>query len=210
MKYMNIKDLIVETLTDNKKLIVGLYALFIIVFIATWIIMSPKMAAATGNITALSTPGEGTGALELFIHNELSGIVTYFGSIFFGIIAIVMVVYNAINIAMIGPLFASIMHNGGIFYIFYLIPHGIFEFTGMIFDSTSGILLFLFIWRFIKALRSDDTNGASDAFEKTKKTLIQSIVIFVLAMIMTLIAAPIEAYVSIPLAEFVMGFFGLM
>ena len=130
---MNIKDLIVETLTDNKKLIVGLYALFIIVFIATWIIMSPKMAAATGNITALSTPGEGTGALELFIHNELSGIVTYFGSIFFGIIAIVMVVYNAINIAMMGPLFASILHNGGIFYIFYLIPHGIFEFTGMIY-----------------------------------------------------------------------------
>ena len=206
---MNVKKLVIETLKENKKLIIGLYALFLIVFIATWIMMAPKTASISSNATALSTPGAGSSALELFIHNESSGIVTYLASIFFGIFAIVMIIFNGYNIAILGPIFAKILPHGGIMYILYLIPHGIFEITGMVLDSTAGILLFLFIWRFIKALRSSDTNGASDAFEKTKKTLIQSIVIFVIALCLTLIAAPIEAYLSTNIAEFFMHLFGL-
>lgn len=207
---MDIKELFVESLTDNKKLIIGLYVMFIIVFIASWIIMAPKMHAATGNVTALGGMGSDTSAIELFIHNEWSGIVTYFASVFFGILAVVTVVFNAFNLATIGPLFASIMPNGGIMYILYLIPHGIFEITGMILQSAAGILLFLFVWKFIRAWGSSDTSGASDAFEMTKKTLIQSIVLMIIALILTLIAAPIEAYVSIPFSEFVMGLLGLM
>lgn len=206
---MNIKGLVIETLKENKKLIIVLYALFLITFIATWILMAPKIAGVTSNVTALSTPGGDTSAVELFIHNESSGIFTYLGSIFFGILAVVMVIFNGYNMAMMGPFFAKILPNGGIMYIIYLIPHGIFEITGMILDSTAGILLFLFIWRFIKALRSSETNGASDAFEKTKKTLIQSIVIFVIAFCLTLIAAPIEAYVSTSIAESLMHLLGL-
>ena len=206
---MNIKELVVETLKENKKLIIGLYALFFIAFIATWIIMAPKMANMASNATAISTPSAGSSALELFIHNESSGIVTYFGSVFFGIFAILMVIFNGYTLAMIGPIFAKILPHGGIMYILYLIPHGIFEITGMILDSTAGILFFLFVWRFIKALRNSDTNGASDAFEKTKKTLIQSIVIFLIALCLTLIAAPIEAYLSTNISEFLMHLFGL-
>ena len=74
---MNIKELIVETLKENKKLIIGLYALFIIVFIATWIMMAPKVANIPTNATAVSTPGPDSSALELFIHNESSGIVSF-------------------------------------------------------------------------------------------------------------------------------------
>lgn len=207
---MEIKKLIVEALTENKKLIIGLYALFIIVFIVSWIVMAPKTGAAPGNMTAAEGPGTASSAIELFIHNEGSGIVTYICSIFFGIYAIVAVISNGFTMGMIGSLFANSVPNGGILYVLYLIPHGIFEFTGMIFDSTAGILLFLFIWRFIKALRSSDTNGASDAFEMTKKTLIQSVVIFFMALICTLIAAPIEAYLSTSIAQFAMGLLGLM
>ena len=206
---MNIKELVVETLKENKKLIIGLYALFIIVFIATWIMMAPKVANMPTNATAVSTLGPDSSALELFIHNESSGLMTYIGSIFFGILAIVMIIYNGYSIGMMGPLFAKILPHGGIMYILYLIPHGIFEITGTVLDSTAGLLLFLFIWRFIKALRSSATNGASDAFEKTKKTLIQSIVILVLAFCLTLIAAPIEAHLSTNIAQFFMHLLGL-
>ena len=207
---MNIKDLIVETLTENKKLIIGLYALFIIVAIASWIMFAPSMDVGSGGANFVNGSGTDTSPIDLFIHNEGSGIVTYFGSIFFGIYAIVAIIFNGYSIGMMGALFTNLMMNGSILYVLYLIPHGIFEFTGMVFDSTAGILLFLFIWRFIKALRSSDTNGASDAFVKTKKTLIQSIVISVLAFFLTLVAAPIEAYVSIDFANFIMGILGLM
>jgi uncharacterized membrane protein SpoIIM required for sporulation len=207
---MDIKELFVESIMDNKKLIIGLYALFIIAFIASWLITAPKMGSIAGNVPVSSSPGGDTSPVELFIHNEWGGIVTYFGSIFFAIPAVVMVFYNAFNIAAIGLLFANIMPNGSIMYILYLIPHGIFEITGMILQSVAGILLFLFIWRFVKALRSSDTNGVSDAFEMTKKALIQSVVLMVIATVLTLVAAPIESYVSIPFSQVIMGIFGLM
>ena len=206
---MNIKELFVESITDNKKLIIGLYALFIIVFVVSWIISTPKVQVTTSNITTLGSPGFETTALELFIQNELSGIVTYFASIFFGLLAILMVIYNAVNLALIGAMFASVMPNGGVLYILYLIPHGIFEITGMILQSAAGILLFLFIWRFIKAYRSHDTNSASLAFEETKKLLIQSIMLMVIGFILLLIAAPIEAYLSVSFSEFMIGLLGL-
>lgn len=204
---MNVKGLFAETLKDNRKLIVGLYALFIIAFIISWIIIAPEMQTVAGNVPRLSGPGNSTSAVELFIHNEGSGILTYLASVLFGIAAVVMVVYNAVSMAMVGQLFANIMPNGGIMYILYLIPHGIFEITGMILQSAAGVLLFLFIWRFIKAFRG---NGASAGFEMTKKTLVQSIVLMVIATILLAIAAPIESYVSAPLAESVMGMLGLM
>lgn len=207
---MNIKDVFIESIKDNKKLIMGLYVVFIIVFIASWLIIAPSMESIASNATASNTSIEETSPVELFIHNEWAGIMTYFASILFAIPAIVMVLFDAFNLAGIGVVFDNVMPNGGILYIIYLIPHGIFEITGAILHSTAGILLFLFIWRFFKAWRSSDTNGASDAFEMTKKTLIQSVAIMVIAFVLTLIAAPIEAYVSVPFSEFVMGLLGLM
>ncbi|RAP50473.1 MAG: hypothetical protein BZ138_06635 [Methanosphaera sp. rholeuAM270] len=195
---------------DNRKLIIGLYVIFIIVFIASWIIIAPRMESLVESAQVSSAPSVETSAVELFIHNEWSGIVTYFGSVFFAIPAVVMVFYNGFNIAAMGPLFAKIIPNGAIMYMLYLIPHGIFEITGMILQSAAGILLFLFVWRFIKAWRSSDTDGASDAFGMTKKVLIQSVVLMVIATVLTLVAAPIESYVSIPFSQVIMGIFGLM
>lgn len=208
---MNIKDLLLESLRDNKKLIIGLYAFFIIAFIAAWIISGSQMQAITSNATAINgSTGAENSAIELFINNEMGGILTYLASAFFGIAAIVMLVYNAINLGAIGQLFNHIAPNGGILYIIYLIPHGIFEITATVIQSAAGVLLFLFIWKFIKAFISKETEGASDAFEMSKKPLIQSIMLMLIGTILLLIAAPIEAYFSVPFSEFVMSLLGLM
>lgn len=54
-------------------------------------------------------------------------------------------------------------------------------------------------------MRSDDTQGISDSFEKTKKILIQSIVLLIFSAILLIIAAPIEAYFSISFASLITG-----
>lgn len=203
------KDLTIESLKDNKKLIVGLYIIFIICFVLAWVLSADKMGAAVNSMgianSTAQTPNMSSqvGALDLFIANEMGGIVTYLGSILFCIPAIVMLIYNAVNMGAIGQLFATISPKMGILYLVYLIPHGIFEITATVLESVAGILLFLFIWRFIKAWRT--SNGASEAFEKTKKVLIQSIMIFIFSTILLAIAAPIEAYVSVPLSAFICG-----
>lgn len=199
------KDLLVEALRDNKKLIIGLYILFIICFVAAWILSASKMQTAFGNIPVANNTNLNTSATDLFIHNVSGGIITYLASIFFAIPAIVMTIYNGATMGLIGQLFNTIMPNGGAFYIVYLIPHGIFEITGAVIQSACGVMLFLFVYRFIKALISSETNGVSEAFDKTKKILVQSIVLMIFSIILMIIAAPIEAYVSVPLAEFIAG-----
>lgn len=204
-------DLTIESLKDNKKLIIGLYLLFIVCFVGAWFLSAPRIQTLVSNISALSTPtttpnmANSVGAIELFISNEFGGIVTYLGSIFFGIPAIVLLMYNGINIGFQGQLFNTVIPNGGLKFIVYLIPHGIFEITATVLESVAGILLFMFIWKFIKAWRSSETRGVSDSFEKTKKILIQSIMIFIFSTILLAIAAPLEAYFSLPFSQFILG-----
>ena len=199
------KNLLLESLRDNKKLIIGLYIFFIICFVAAWILSASKMQDISGSMSAVNNTNLSPLASELFIHNVSGGIMIYLGSIFFAIPAIGMIIYDGVNMGLLGPLFNTVMPNGGIFYIVYLIPHGIFEITASVIQSACGIMLFLFICRFIKVLLGSETQGVSEAFNKTKKVLVQSVVLMVFSIILMLIAAPIEAYVSVPLAELIVG-----
>ena len=202
-------DLLIESLSDNRKLIIVMAVLFIICFVGAWIFSSDSVSSSVDQIQNMSasSPGmdQGTGPVELFINNEVGGILTYVGSIFFGIFAVVSLAYNGVNMGMLGQLFSQMVPNGGLKYIVYLIPHGIFELTATVLESAAGIMLFLFIWRFVRAWMSKETNGASDAFEKSKKILIQSLIIMIFATILLIIAAPIEAYISVPFSEMIVG-----
>lgn len=205
------KNLLMESLRDNKKLIIGLYALFIIVFIIAWIYSSSHSADMISTMQAANDTASSMGlstsvsAVDLFIQNEMGGIITYIASIFFGIFAVFMVIYNAFNIGIIGPIISHFAPGGGLQYIIYLIPHGIFEITATILQSVAGILLFMFIYKFIRAIIGKETQGLSESFEIAKKPLIQSLVLMIFATILLLIAAPIEAYLSVPISSLFFG-----
>lgn len=203
------KDLLFESLRDNKKLIIVFYVFFIICFIGAWILSADAISASLSGIqnASSSTPtlDNTISAMDILINNEWGGILTYVGSIFFGIFAIISLGYNGVNLGMFGQLFSQYVPNGGLKYIVYLIPHGIFEITATVLHSVAGILLFLFIWRFIRAMISKDVHGASEAFNQNKKVLIQSLIIMIFSAILLVIAALIEAYFSVPFSEFIVG-----
>jgi len=208
------KDLTIDSLKEYKKIIIILYILFIILFIASWMVSSETISANLQDIqnasaTTQSPLSDNDSPLYLFIHNERGGIVTYITSIFFGISAVVMLAFNALNLGAIGALFSILLPSGGLQYIIYLIPHGIFEITATVIQSVAGIVLFLFIWRFLKSIIKSDENRFMQkcraSFSIHKKVLIQSIVLMIFATILLIIAAPIEAYFSVPFSEFIMG-----
>lgn len=207
------KDLLIESLKEHKKMIIILYALFIISFIATWVLagdtISSNVQSIMNSTATVPTPAEpDINPAFLFIHNAGGGLITYFGSIFFGIVAIAMIIYNGANLGATGPVFSAVKANGGLQYLIYLIPHGIFEITGTIIQSVAGILLFMFVWRFLKGIIKGENGtrlSARDSFEKNKKVLIQSVVLLIFATILMLIAAPIEAYFSVPFSEMILG-----
>ena len=203
------KDLLIESLKDNKKLIIGLYVFFIICIVGAWILSAGPVGATLSEFQNMSssTPAamQNASAVDLFINNEYSGILVYVGSIFIGIPAIVSLLYNGINMGLIGQLFSQVLPNGGMKFLVYLIPHGIFELTATVLQSVAGILLFLFICRFIRAMISSETHGVSEAFDKSKKALVHSVILMIFATILLLIAAPIEAYISVPFSELILG-----
>ena len=209
---INFKNELFETFSENKKLILICYAVFLILFIGS-IIAAPTLAdnipdvSKMNNNESADTSQSDAGALDLFIHNELGSLGIYIGSIFFGIPAIIMLIYDAINIGIISALFVKI-GKGTLFYVIYLIPHGIFEFSGLIISSVAGLILFKFVWNFIKTMLKSDGNLKNrmlSSFKDNKKILKQSFILIIFTTILLLIAAPIEAYVSIPFAEFITG-----
>ena len=205
------KDLLIDSLKENKKMILAFYAIFFISFILSAALAGGHMENVIDD-TPDSAGGSKDGnvtATELFLHNELGGIEVYIASILFGIPAIIAIIYNGVSLGLTGALLSHFMPKGWIQYIIYLIPHGIFEFTAMVIQSVAGILLFLFIVDFLKGLIRSEKNGFKEkiifSYEENKKRFIQSLVLMIFGTILLLIAAPIEAYVSIPLSNFILG-----
>lgn len=205
------KDLLIDSLKENKKMILVFYAIFFVSFILSAALVGGHMENVIDD-TSDSAGGSKDGnvtATELFLHNELGGIEVYIASILFGIPAIIEIIYNGVSLGLTGALLSHFMPKGWIQYIIYLIPHGIFEFTAMVIQSVAGILLFLFIVDFLKGLIRSEKNGFKEkvifSYEENNKRFIQSLVLMIFGTILLLIAAPIEAYVSIPLSNFILG-----
>ena len=205
------KDLLIDSLKENKKMILAFYAIFFVSFILSAALVGGHMENVIDDIpdSAGGSKDGNVTATELFIHNELGGIGAYIASILFGIPAIIVIIYNGVSLGLTGALLSHFMPKGWIQYIIYLIPHGIFEFTAMVIQSVAGILLFLFIVDFLKGLIRSEKNGFKEkvifSYEENKKRFIQSLVLMIFGTILLLIAAPIEAYVSIPLSNFILG-----
>lgn len=205
------KDLLIDSLKENKKMILVFYAIFFVSFILSAALVGGHMENVIDD-TPDSAGGSKDGnvtATELFLQNELGGIEVYIASILFGIPAIIVIIYNGVSLGLTGALLSHFMPKGWIQYIIYLIPHGIFEFTAMVIQSVAGILLFLFIVDFLKGLIRSEKNGFKEkvifSYEENNKRFIQSLVLMIFGTILLLIAAPIEAYVSIPLSNFILG-----
>ena len=205
------KDLLIDSLKENKKMILAFYAIFFITFILSAALVGGHMENVIDDIpdSAGGSKDGNVTATELFLHNELGGIEVYIASILFGIPAIIAIIYNGVSLGLTGALLSHFMPKGWIQYIIYLIPHGIFEFTAMVIQSVAGILLFLFIVDFLKGLIRSEKNGFKEkvifSYEENNKRFIQSLVLMIFCTILLLIAAPIEAYVSIPLSNFILG-----
>ena len=127
------KDLLIDSLKENKKMILVFYAIFFISFILSAALVGGHMENVIDD-TPDSAGGSKDGnvtATELFLHNELGGIEVYIASILFGIPAIIEIIYNGVSLGLTGALLSHFMPKGWIQYIIYLIPHGIFEFTAI-------------------------------------------------------------------------------
>lgn len=97
-----------------------------------------------------------------------------------------------------------------LFAAFMLIaPHGIFEFSSCILACASGIVLFNFVYRFLKVTLKQNEGSisqrVSNSFDESYIKLKQALIIFAVSVILMAIAGFIEAYLTIPIANFVLS-----
>ena len=152
-----------------------------------------------------------SGVIKLTFHdiflNNLKVILMMF---IFGIGCCISVLVLAFNgffvgyyVATYGDLFAVLM---------YIIPHGIFEFSSCILACASGIVLFNFIYKFLKAvLKQNDgsiSQRVSNSFDESYIKLKQALIIFAVSLILMIIAGFVEVYLTVPIAKYVLSILG--
>ena len=166
------------------------------------------------------------GVITLTTHSIFANNVT---------VAIILYALSAIG----GVLGALILANNGLFigyfgagfdiyaYLALTVPHGIFEIPAIIIATTGGFVLLSFVLHFIWNLISPDYSYLdifdpyfSDvkitlkqrfyaAFKKNQNKLKESFIFLCLAVILLIIAAFIEANITVPLANWLFSLFGL-
>jgi len=151
---------------------------------------------------------------SIFFNNVYVGIMMYCGAVFFGLFTALILVTNGVFIGY----FATQMPLD--LFLLYTIPHAIFEIPAIILAGTSGFVLFKFIAGFvynIANLKIDDNHEIDKNFDNSDNLsikdrlvlslnnninkLTQSLSLFGLSIVLFIVAAFIEAYLTIPIAN---------
>ncbi len=192
---MNIKTEIKEAFVENKKIFAILLVIFIIGFILGIVIaddIAPLLMPALKELVN-ETNISSINAFNIMIHNETTAITVFLGSIIFGIYAIIGMFANGLVMGfMAGYTIKSTYAL--IIYIILIVPHGIIEIPAFFCSCTAGILLFLFIFRFIKDLIHKNT--FKESYDNNKKTIKHAIILLLISLALFAIAALIEGYIT--------------
>lgn len=93
-----------------------------------------------------------------------------------------------------------------------IIPHGIFEFSSCILACASGLVLFNFLYRFLKSVWHQETKSVKaiviNSFNENSAKLKQAIILVAIASILMAIAGFVEAYLTIPIAKVILSILG--
>lgn len=148
---------------------------------------------------------DGTIKLEtasLFINNTSVAIYIYFAGLLVGIVTALLLIING---AFIGYV-ASKVPLGD--FIIFTLPHGIFEITGIILAGTAGFKLASIVWHFLndvtKIKRTISINTQIAYLLKANYSDFKdSLALFIMAVILLIIAAFIEANLSIVWGQYI-------
>ncbi|MDD1774243.1 MAG: stage II sporulation protein M [Methanobacterium sp.] len=142
--------------------------------------------------------------LSLFINNVTIATYIYVGGALFGLISAYLLITNG---AFVG--YVATKYPLGDFVI-YTIPHGIFEVTGIILAGAAGFRLGSIVLNFLNnvtKIRSNISfrNQILYLVESSKDDFKDSMALFIIAVILLIIAAFIEANLSIVWGQFIQG-----
>lgn len=157
---------------------------------------------------------------SLFLNNFKVSLILYALSALGGVLGLFVLFNNGLFIGFYGKGYDLLS------YIILTLPHGIFELPAIIISTTGGLVLLSFILHFIYNLFYPDYSYVdifdpyfsdvkisakqriSAAFNKNKNKIKESFVLLCVSVVLLLIAATIEANLTIPFAYWISSIFG--
>ncbi|MBZ9570625.1 stage II sporulation protein M [Methanobrevibacter sp. TMH8] len=149
---------------------------------------------------------------SIFLNNVFVGIMMYCGAILFGLVTATLLISNGVFIGY----FATQMPLNA--FLAYTLPHGIIEIPAIIIAGASGFVLLKFIISTIYNIFSPNIDEKTDnlegsynwtiknrifsSLEFNSNILFQSLTLFGVSVVLFVIAAFIEAYLTIPIGNF--------
>lgn len=157
---------------------------------------------------------------SLFVNNFTVALMIYAGAALLGIIGITVLAMNGLFLGF----FASQMDLTS--YMALTLPHGIFEIPAIIIACAGGLVLLkfviCFVWNIISPDKSDEaynhyfgdlglsfTDRFMLSLSKHQNKIKESFVLLVISAVLLLIAAFIEANLTIPIATFFLRLLGI-
>lgn len=93
--------------------------------------------------------------------------------------------------------------------VLLIIPHGIFEFSSCILACSSGLVLFNFLYKFLKTLWSEENESIKvsllNSFDASFDKLKQAVILLIIASILMVIAGFVEVYLTFPIAKAILS-----
>jgi uncharacterized membrane protein SpoIIM required for sporulation len=191
--------------SENKLAIISAIAILFISFVAGYF-LEPYSHSFLDPVINNLTQKVQNGVIQLTFQSIFfNNIQIVFSMFIYGLMFCFSAVLLAFNGFFVGFYVAT---SDDIFQtLLLIIPHGIFEFSSCILACASGFVLFNFLYRFLKTLFKTDTDSVKEmlsiSFADSSDKLKQAIILLIIASILMAIAGFIEAYLTIPMADFI-------
>ncbi|MBQ6629035.1 MAG: stage II sporulation protein M [Methanobrevibacter sp.] len=196
--------------SENK---LAIYISIVILFISLILgyILEPYLFSYLNPVVEDLTQKVQSGVIKLtFTDIFFNNIEIVFRMFIYGLCFCLSVVVLSFNGFFVGYYLAT--SNNFWYTVLLIVPHGIFEFSSCILACASGLVLFNFVYKLLKAIWAHEETSVkeilADSFNIAKDKLKQAIILFIIASILMAIAGVIEAYLTIPIAKMFLSILG--
>ncbi len=198
-------DEVKKAFTDNKLAICSAAAILFISIILGYV-LEPHLYSYLNPVVEDLTQKVEDGVITLtFASLFLNNIQIVFSMFLYGLLLCFSALILAFNGFFVGYYVAT---TSDLFQTLLLIvPHGIFEFSSCIIACASGFVLFNFLYLFLKTVLKTESSSFKEilsvSFSASSAKLKQAIILLIVASILMAIAGVVEAYLTLPIAEFI-------
>ena len=188
---------------ENKLAIYVAIAVFFISMILGYI-FEPNLYSYFNPVVEELTQKVQSGVVKLtFTDIFFNNIKIVFSMFLYGLVFCFSIAILAFNGFFTGYYLAST--DNLLYTLLLIIPHGIFEFSSCILACASGLVLFQFLYGFLKSIWRQESQSAKlillNSFNENSTRLKQAIIILIIASVLMAIAGFVETYLTIPIAK---------